>query len=64
MPSDRKPTQLPRSPGSKSAHADRKERLAAALRANLHRRKAQSRARAERSPPEDGGKDGDDPEND
>lgn len=50
MPSDRKSIEPPRRPGKKTAEAERKERLAAALRANLRRRKAQSRARAERLP--------------
>ncbi|MBE9605321.1 hypothetical protein IAI18_10625 [Acetobacteraceae bacterium H6797] len=39
-------------PAAQAAAAEREARLAAALRANLHRRKAQARARREDGEPE------------
>ena len=48
-----KPPPKPRRPASRSA------RLAEALRANLKRRKAQARSRADAKPPSDGAKSGD-----
>jgi len=49
-PSDKSKEQPHRSAAGQSASNRREARLAAALRANLHRRKAQSRERAAPAP--------------
>lgn len=46
-PAQNTPAQARVTPAAQAAAAEREARLAAALRANLHRRKAQARARQE-----------------